>query len=312
MRRRVGIPEQVALICALLLSLLLTGCTQSAGPCTAEPFADLSQADAYAQDDALPFRLPLDDASVEATPDPARFCEKSRGDAAPMYHAAEDYHRPAGTPVYAMADGEISFSGRMRGYGWLIIIDHPQANIYSLYGHLSPSRWRAEPGPVEKGQLIAYLGDSDENGGSAENPLVTHLHLGVRIGQRTDYSGMGELRWQAGWIKPCPSDVGWLQPSKVIVDQEIPTGGFASPEVGFLEIWWMELLFAGIYLVGTVGMLMYAIRKDKHVVLIFYGVVYAAAGWYFLHRGTTLSYTLFAMAALVIAVEIHRLVRRRD
>ena len=62
---------------------------------------------------------------------------------------------PAGTPVYAVADGEISFSGPMGGYGWLIIIDHPQANLYSLYGHLSPGRWRMESGTVEKGEMIA-------------------------------------------------------------------------------------------------------------------------------------------------------------
>ena len=41
--------------------------------------------------------------------------------------------------MYAIADGEISFSGSKGGYGWLIIIDHPQANLYSLYGHLSPA-----------------------------------------------------------------------------------------------------------------------------------------------------------------------------
>ncbi len=306
-----GIPKQAGLACAILLSLLLAGCTQSTGPCTEQLFADLSEADTFAEDDALPFRLPLDDASIEATPDPARFGRSSRGDVTPKYHAAEDFHRPAGTPVYAMADGEISFSGRMRGYGWLIIVDHPQANIYSLYGHLSPSRWRAEPGPVQKGQLIAYLGDSDENGGSAENPLVTHLHLGVRAGQRTDYSAMGELRWQAGWIKPCPSDVGWLQPSEVIVDQNIPEGGFADPEVGFLEIWWMELLFAGIYLVGAAGVLLFALRKDKHVVVLISGAVLTAAGWLFSQRGSRLSYALFAVAALLITAEVYRLVRRR-
>ncbi|MFC2079145.1 M23 family metallopeptidase [Candidatus Bipolaricaulota bacterium] len=55
------------------------------------------------------------------------------------YHAAEDYHLPAGTPVYSMADGVASYSGTKEGYGWLIILDHPPAN---LYGHLSPSRRR--------------------------------------------------------------------------------------------------------------------------------------------------------------------------
>ncbi len=105
-----------------------------------------------------------------------------------QFHAAEDYKGPAGTPVYAMADGHISFSGTAGGYGWLILIDHPQANLYSLYGHLSPSRWKLESGTeVKRGDLIAYLGDSDENGGSKEQPVQTHLHFGIRSGQTADY-----------------------------------------------------------------------------------------------------------------------------
>jgi hypothetical protein len=39
--------------------------------------------------------------------------------------------------------------------------------------------------------MISYLGDPDENGGSAEHPLRTHLHFGVRVGQRADYPGDG-------------------------------------------------------------------------------------------------------------------------
>ncbi|GAI42531.1 unnamed protein product, partial [marine sediment metagenome] len=130
--------------------------------------------------------------------------------------------------------------------------DHPQANLYSLYGHLSPSRWRKESGLVKKRELIAYLGDSHENGGSAENPLVPHLHLGVRAGQRADYSSMGEWRWMAGWIKPCPPDLGWLKPSEIITSQAIPAGGFPDPAAGFLEMWWNELAAAGILIWGGV------------------------------------------------------------
>ena len=178
--------------------------------CDEKPYGDLSKVLAYNADDQLPFQYPLDELGldVDADPTPARFCrgswEKEGEEHKRRYHAAEDYHLPAGSPVYAIADGEISFSGPMGGYGWLIIIDHPQFNIYSLYGHLSPSRWYLKSGTVEKGDLIAYLGDPDENGGSAKNPLVTHLHFGIRAGQRRDYPGFGEWRWMAGWIKPCP------------------------------------------------------------------------------------------------------------
>ena len=178
----------------VLLVFLFSGCTQAPKACPPQPPADLSGVLAYAEDDQLDFQFPLDALGNDVRPYPAIFCTHGCNRSACEYHAAEDYHLPAGTPVYAIADGNISFSGPMGGYGWLVIIDHPQANIYSLYGHLSPSRWRLESGPVEKGDLIAYLGDPDENGGSPERPLETHLHFGIRTGQRTNYPGMGEWR----------------------------------------------------------------------------------------------------------------------
>jgi hypothetical protein len=201
----------------ILLILLLAGCAPSAESCPSFSPVDRSGAEMFARDDNLPFRFPLD-GRVYAAPFSTNFAaygqvSRSMGQSGPEYHAAEDSLQPAGTPVYAMADGQVSFSGPMQGHGWLIIIDHPLANLYSLYGHLSPSRWQVEPGPVAKGELIGFLGDSDENGGSAEHPLRTHLHFGVRAGQRSDYPGMGQWRWQAGWTRPCPQDLGWLQPA---------------------------------------------------------------------------------------------------
>lgn len=226
------------------------------------------------------------------------------------YHAAEDFLQPAGTPVYAMTDGSVSFSGPMGGYGWLVIIDHPQANLYSLYGHLSPSRWRIESGTVEKGELIAYLGDSNENGGSPEHPLEPHLHFGVRAGQRADYPGTGEWRWQAGWIKPCPQSLGWQQPSVIIASQDIPVGGYPEPAPGFLVIRGFELLFTGIYLFSGVCMLVSAIRKNKPFFLVFDGAILIAAGWIFYNKGMVRSYTLPAIGILLVVFGIFRYIRR--
>lgn len=89
------------------------------------------------------------------------------------------------------------------------------------------------------------MGDSDENGGSRENPLRTHLHFGVRAGQMNDYPHGGQWRWMAGWVKPCPQDLGWLQPSVVITRQEIPAGGFEIPNSSFIEKWATELIVGG-------------------------------------------------------------------
>ena len=291
-----------------LFSLLLVACAQSTGSCPLYPRGDISEAAKFAEDDHLPFRYPLDDLHSYEAAVSANFCTHGGEKFGPPgeYHAAEDFFRPAGTPVYAMADGKVSFSGPMGGYGWLIIIDHPQANLYSLYGHLSPSRWRIESGTVEKGELIGYLGDADENGGSAEHPLRPHLHFGVRAGQRADYPGMGEWRWQAGWIKLCPVDIGWLQPSVIITSQDIPVGGFPEPEAGFVVIWGLELLFTGIYLFGGVCMLVFAIRKNKPFVLVLSGVTLIAAGWIFYSKGMRASYVLLTVGILLLVFGIYR------
>lgn len=299
------------LIVISLLMIFLSGCSQTAEPCPIQPQADLSGALAFAGDDQLPFQFPLDKLGNNANPAPAIFCTHGCSKTECEYHAAEDYHLPAGTPVYAMADGIISFSGPMGGYGWLIIIDHPQANIYSLYGHLSPSRWRLESGHVEKGELVAYLGDPDENGGSSEHPLVTHLHFGIRVGQRNEYPGMGEWRWQAGWIKPCPKNLGWMNPSMVITSQDIHIGDQYEPIAGFLEIWWFDILFSGIYVVGGISTFIYAEAKKKPLAIVASGIVFAIAAWVFTDKAVILHSVLLLLAVLFLPMGIYKLIRAR-
>jgi len=282
----------------ILFLSCFAGCAQNTGPCPTQPYADLSDADKYAGDDTLPFRFPLDDANSYRTKESAKFCTASSGpESSRKYHAAEDYFQPAGTPVYAMADGEVSFSGRMGGYGWLIIIDHPQFNIYSLYGHLSPSRWRMDTGLVSKGDLIAYLGDAHENGGSREQPLEPHLHLGIRAGQRNNYPAKGEWRWMAGWIRPCPAGVGWLRPSEVIAGQSIPDGGYSKPDAAFLTLWGVETIFGLLYLASGIGTFIFASRKNKPLLLLLGGAVLAIAGWIFLRDGWRISPLMLILAA---------------
>ena len=296
----------------ILLLALVAGCVRSAKSCPAYKRVDLSGADSYASDDSLPFRFPLDDYDLFRPTDSAKFA--SYGYVAPgtrEYHAAEDVHHPPGTPVYAMADGRISFSGPMGGYGWLIIIDHPQANLYSLYGHLSPSRWKLGKGvEVSKGDLIAYLGDPDENGGSSKKPLRPHLHFGVRAGQRNDYPGIGEARWQAGWIKPCPQDVGWLQPSLIITNQDISPGGFTAPTMDFLDTWLVDLIVMSFYIIGGASLVYIATRSKKYYLLILYGVIAIAAGCIMNSKGMYASLVLVAVGILSLGFGLYHFVQR--
>lgn len=298
-------------IIIVIFTLLLWACSpELPATCPDSTPIGLEEPEKFVLDDQVPFRFPLDvltsdgeiffgwfGVSNECPPN-AKDCYEYPERA---YHAAEDYQQPAGTPVYAMADGQVRYSAPAGGYGWLVIINHPQANLYSLYGHLSPSRWSIKSGTeVKKGDLIAYLGNPDENGGSAENPLVPHLHFGLRAGQMENYPRWGEWRFMAGWIQLCPQDLGWLQPSLVINSQNIPPGGFSQPEVPFLERWRTEMLITGIYLPAGVGMLVYALKKHS-LILTLASPVFLIAAWVVLTgKGITSSPALLVIGLLLL------------
>ena len=151
------------------------------------------------------FRYPLDDYFPEI---PVTDTDPPKGE---KHHTAEDSFTPPGTPVYAIGDGIISYSGKARGYGWLIIIDHPVENVYSLYGHLSSSRWKKSSDEVKKGELIAYIGEAEEC-----YTMVSHIHFGLRMGQKADYPSWGDARWMAAYTNSRPELHGWFKPSEII------------------------------------------------------------------------------------------------
>jgi hypothetical protein len=276
---------------------------QPAEACRTQSFGDTSLIDVSAADESLPFRFPMDVLFTEPRGYQARFCEWAGPADDPRFHAAEDYHQPAGTPVVAVANGDVSFSGTMGGYGWLVIVDHPQFDLYTLYGHLSPSRWHIGAGArVEKGELLGHLGDGDENGGSAARPLVTHLHFGMRVGQRGDYPGKGEWRWMAGWIASNPTELGWLRPSAVINAQGVPVGGFPAPRGGLWEVWGSEIILAGIYLFCGLVWLFFGMRQRNWVMLVLGGVALTVAGWFFDLRGMKVGAFVLAFACAYAAI----------
>ena len=231
-----------------------------------------------------------------------------------MFHAAEDFWRPPGTEVRSIADGEVSFSGRMGGYGWLVIVDHPEMNIYSLYGHLSPSRWRAEPGPVAKGDLLGYLGDEWENGGSRDEPLVAHLHLGVRAGQRTDYPGKRRMAMD-GRVDQAVPVRSWLAPTIGRHRRPSRSRAAASPDRpgGFFERWWTELLLVGAVrtrpvCAGSSG----AIRRGTPFWLLAIDSRLAVGiAWYLTTRGVVLIAPIYLTAAVSLLAGVVIFVRRR-
>lgn len=82
------------------------------------------------------------------------------------------------TPVYAAADGVISFEGYGQNHSWMtwqagicVLVWHPALNVYSGYAHLS-STVINNGQTVARGQLIGYAGST----GNSSGP---HLHFEV-------------------------------------------------------------------------------------------------------------------------------------
>jgi len=85
-------------------------------------------------------------------------------DEAKIFHGGLDFRAKNGTPVKLPADGMVIFSGRFRGFGNLLVIDHGQ-KFYTLYAHLK-ELLLPKGQKVSKGQIIGHVGDSGSIKGS--------------------------------------------------------------------------------------------------------------------------------------------------
>ncbi|MGC8809170.1 MAG: M23 family metallopeptidase [bacterium] len=87
-------------------------------------------------------------------------------------HYGVDYAAPLGAPVWAVAEGIVSFCGWNKGFGNQVIINHARG-YKSMYGHLS----RFAPGlrkgkKVRQKEVIGYVGSTG---------LATGPHLDFRL-----------------------------------------------------------------------------------------------------------------------------------
>lgn len=88
------------------------------------------------------------------------------------FHEGMDFSAPIGTPIYATADGKVSFTGWQSGYGNTIEIDHGY-NYMTRFAHLSKIDVK-DGQMVKRGEKIGEMG----NTGKSTGP---HLHYEVRI-----------------------------------------------------------------------------------------------------------------------------------
>ncbi|MCK9328548.1 MAG: M23 family metallopeptidase [Candidatus Cloacimonetes bacterium] len=87
-----------------------------------------------------------------------------------QFHAGIDIANSIGTPIYATADGKISFAGTSGHNGKLIRINH-ESGYQTRYAHLSKILVKKDE-EVLKGQIIALMGSTGVSTGS-------HLHYEV-------------------------------------------------------------------------------------------------------------------------------------
>jgi murein DD-endopeptidase MepM/ murein hydrolase activator NlpD len=88
------------------------------------------------------------------------------------YHGGLDIAQVTGAPVYAPADGVVTYVGTLQARGKAVALDHG-AGVTSYYFHLNS--WVVKPGDkVKRGQIIAQVGNTGRSSGA-------HLHWEVRV-----------------------------------------------------------------------------------------------------------------------------------
>jgi septal ring factor EnvC (AmiA/AmiB activator) len=88
----------------------------------------------------------------------------------------------AGAPVMAVFPGRVDFSGWLKGYGQIIIINHGSRH-FSVSAHLA-QRDKEEGEMVDEGEVIGYLGEP-------ESAVKPRLYFEIREGG----SNLDPLKW---------------------------------------------------------------------------------------------------------------------
>ena len=111
----------------------------------------------------IPFALPVKNAYRRSS---------AFGPRGGRMHEGVDMAAPTGTPLYATADGLVTFAGRKNGYGLIVIIQH-DFGFETRYAHQSKLR-------VKTGQRVSR-GDRIGDMGSTGHSTGPHVHYEVRL-----------------------------------------------------------------------------------------------------------------------------------
>ena len=148
-------------------------------------------------------------------------------------HLGLDLYQRSGQPVYAPLGGKVhSFRNNTAplDYGPTIVLEHQtggDGRFFTLYGHLSPDSLDGlEAGmPVDKGRLIARVGESATNGG-----WPPHVHFQIILDMLDDngnFPGVARPSERDIWLAICPD------PNLILGIPEgcFPAGGSSNSEI---------------------------------------------------------------------------------
>lgn len=90
-------------------------------------------------------------------------------------HSGLDVANYVGTPIYASADGTVTFTGARGGFGMVVKLDHGY-DLATLYAHLSEILVQNGQ-KVKRGELLARMGNSGRS-------TASHLHYQVEFKRR--------------------------------------------------------------------------------------------------------------------------------
>jgi murein DD-endopeptidase MepM/ murein hydrolase activator NlpD len=122
------------------------------------------------------------------------------------YHTGVDIEVPqdeTDVPVFALADGNVLFVGRVNGYGGVIIMQfiYQDQSYTALYGHIRLSSSSLKQGDqVMRGQQLAVLGSPNSAETDGERK---HLHFAIHQGTALEYRGYVQKPAElSNWLDP--------------------------------------------------------------------------------------------------------------
>ncbi|MEM8532769.1 MAG: M23 family metallopeptidase [Chloroflexota bacterium] len=155
------------------------------------------------------------------------------------WHAGEDWYvvddgETAGAQIYAVADGEVVYSGS--NYPGLVVIIRHDDELFSMYGHLDPTVTVQVGQRVTRGDVIGTVLRRSDN-------VPNHLHFEIRTFLTTPEVNGATPRYNFRCGVNCPpgpgywphtapdlpSSMGWLNPTHTIAERAFPGTNDATP-----------------------------------------------------------------------------------